>query len=93
MEIIEATFNYLLNWISPGKPYYDNIFYAIHSLTAAVGEWIFGKTAREKQAVCEFVGFMFGLCVGYSTHTLALISFDRFLFIVKPLLYIKYMKK
>ena len=61
-------------------------------ITAAVGEWIFGKTVREKQAVCEFVGFMFGLSVGYSTHTLALISFDRFLFIVKPLLYIKYMK-
>ena len=61
-------------------------------ITAAVGEWIFGKTAREKQAVCEFVGFMFGLSVGYSTHTLALVSFDRFLFIVKPLLYIKYMK-
>ena len=61
-------------------------------ITAAVGEWIFGKTAREKQSVCEFVGFMFGLSAGYSTHTLALISFDRFLFIVKPLLYIKYMK-
>ena len=61
-------------------------------ITAAVGEWIFGKTVREKEAVCEFVGFMFGLSVGYSTHTLALISFDRFLFIVKPLLYIKYMK-
>ena len=61
-------------------------------ITAAVGEWIFGKTAREKQAVCKFVGFMFGLSVGSSTFILALISFDRFLFIVKPLLYIKYMK-
>ena len=61
-------------------------------ITAAVGEWIFGKTVREKEAVCEFVGFMLGLSFTYSTHTLALISFDRFLFIVKPLLYIKYMK-
>ena len=61
-------------------------------ITAAVGEWIFGKTVREKQTVGEFVGFMLGLSFKYSTHTLALISFDRFLFIVKPLLYIKYMK-
>ena len=62
-------------------------------ITAAVGEWIFGKTVREKQAVCEFVGFVLGLSFEYSKHTLALISFDRFLFIVKPLLYIKYMKR
>ena len=61
-------------------------------ITAAVGEWIFGKTVGEREAVCKFVGFMIGLSVRYSTHTLALISFDRFLFIVKPLLYIKYMK-
>ena len=61
-------------------------------VTAAVGEWIFGKTAREKQVVCEFVGFMIGLSVRYSIQTLSLISFDRFLFIVKPLLYIKYIK-
>ena len=61
-------------------------------ITAAVGEWIFGKTVGERQAVYKFVGFMLGLSFKYSTHTLALISFDRFLFIVKPLLYIKYMK-
>ena len=61
-------------------------------ITAAVGEWIFGKTVREKEAVCKFVGFMAGLSFKYSTSNLALISFDRFLFIVKPLLYIKYMK-
>ena len=31
MEVIKATFNYLLNWISPGKPYDGYILYAIHS--------------------------------------------------------------
>ena len=68
------------------------LFMPFTFITAAVGEWVFGKTAREKQAVCEFIGFMLALSFEYSTHTLALISFDRFLFIVKPLLYTKYMK-
>ena len=62
-------------------------------ISAATGEWIFGSTDSQKQAVCTFVGFMFSLSVGFSTHTFALISFDRFLFIVKPLVYIKYMNQ
>lgn len=62
------------------------------AISAAMGGWIFGNTDAQKQSVCTFVGFMFGLSVGFSTHTLALISVDRFLFIVKPLVYIKYMK-
>lgn len=61
-------------------------------ISAATGEWIFGRTDQQKQALCEFVGYMFGLSVGFSTHTLALISVDRCIFIVRPLLYIKYMK-
>ena len=61
-------------------------------ITAATGEWIFGVTQEEKEAVCLFVGFMFAFSIGLSIHILALISFDRFLFIVKPLLYRRFMK-
>ena len=31
MEVIKATFNYLLNWISSSKPYDDHFRYAIQS--------------------------------------------------------------
>lgn len=61
-------------------------------ITAATGEWIFGETQEEKEATCLFVGFMFAFSIGLSIHILALISFDRFLFIVKPLLYKRFMK-
>ena len=60
-------------------------------ISAAMSEWIFGSTDPQKQVVCQAVGFMFALSVGLSTYTLALISVDRFLFIVKPLLYIRFM--
>ena len=67
------------------------LFMPFTVITAAAGEWIIGKTKEEKEATCKFVGFMFSYTVGLSVHTLALISFDRFLYIVKPMLYIRYM--
>ena len=67
------------------------LFMPFTVITAAAGEWIIGKTEEEKEATCKFVGFMFSYTVGLSVHTLALISFDRFLYIVKPMLYIRYM--
>lgn len=66
-------------------------FMPFTAISAAKGGWIFGATDSQKKATCQSVGFMFATCVGLSTHTLALISFDRFLFIVKPLTYIRLM--
>ena len=62
------------------------------AITAATGEWIFGRTQEEKEITCNFVSFMFGYSIGIATHTLALISFDRFLYLVLPLAYSRYMK-
>ena len=61
---------------------------------AAIGaeEWIFGETFEEKRATCSFAAFIFWYTVLVITITLAMISFDRFLFIVKPQFYKQYMR-
>ena len=56
-------------------------------ITGAYGEWIFGQSAEEKYRVCQFAAFMLWYSALLITSTLALISLDRFLFIVKPLFY------
>ena len=70
----------------------SSLFIPFTVISAAAGEWIFGRTEEEKEATCKFVGFIFAFAVGLSIHTLALISFDRFLLIVKPFIYKQYMK-
>ena len=58
----------------------------------ASGEWIFGQSVEEKNGVCQFVGFTIWYGALLVTMTLAVISFDRFLFIVKPFLHKRFMK-
>jgi hypothetical protein len=60
-------------------------------ISIIAGGWIFVAEDEYKLMFCQFVGFIFAFCCGLNIHLLALISFDRFLFIVKPLLYRKYM--
>ena len=60
-------------------------------ITTISGEWIFGNNDQQKQAMCQFVGFIFTYSIGLSIHLLALISCDRCLFIVKPLFYRRHM--
>jgi hypothetical protein len=62
------------------------------AITAAAGQWIFGQTDQQKDGVCSFVGLIFAFGIGFSVQLLAVISFDRFLFVVKPLLYKRFMK-
>ena len=61
-------------------------------IAAATGEWIFGRTPKEKDITCKCVSFVFTLAIQETAVTLALISIDRFLFIVKPLVYKRFMK-
>ena len=68
------------------------LFLPFTVITAAAGEWIFGQTVEQKDGVCQFVGFVFSLAVTLTFHVLALLSIDRFLFIVKPFVYRNYMK-
>ena len=58
----------------------------------AAGEWIFGSTDEEKRGTCYFVDFIFWWIVLVILLTLDAISFDRFLFIVKPHLHKRFMR-
>ena len=61
-------------------------------ISAAAGEWVFGGSLSEKIASCEFVGFIYLYTAFLTTFTLTVISIDRFLLIVKPLLYKRFVK-
>ena len=61
-------------------------------IATASGGWIFGQSIEEKHGVCQFTGFMLWYGVLLVTATLAIVSFDRFLSIVKPLIHKQYMK-
>ncbi len=61
-------------------------------VSATAGKWIFGGDLQEKTSSCQFIGFIYMETVLLITFTLTAISVDRFLFIVKPLLYKRLMK-
>ena len=61
-------------------------------IALAAGEWIFGSTDEEKRGTCYFVDFNFWWMVLVISLTLVAISFDRFLFIVKPHLHKRFMR-
>ena len=61
-------------------------------ISYAVDEWIFGSTDEEKRGTCYFTVFIFWYTVLVISMTLAAISFDRFLFIVKPHLHKQFMR-
>ena len=61
-------------------------------ISTASGEWIFGQSIEQKYRVCKFVGFMLWYGALLVTATLAIVSFDRCLSIVKPFIHKQYMK-
>ena len=62
-------------------------------VTAATGEWVFGRTPEEKNGTCQLVGFVFYYSGFLTLLTLAVISVDRFLFIVEPFVHERFMRK
>ena len=73
-----------------------NLFLSVTLLlpitTAGAGEWMFGETVAQKEAICKLDGYlnMMKLLIRYDM--LCLVSIDRFLCIVKPLVYKQYFK-
>ena len=61
-------------------------------IALAAGEWIFGSTDEEKIGTCTFVAYLYWFIIAVISMTLAAISFDRFLFIVKPHLHKRFMR-
>ena len=62
------------------------------AVTAGAGQWVFGETIAQKEAVCKFNGYlnMSTLLIRYDM--LSLVSVDRFVFIVKPMIHKQYFK-
>ncbi|XP_011405824.1 PREDICTED: trace amine-associated receptor 7a-like [Amphimedon queenslandica] len=60
-------------------------------IASASGEWIFGGTLEEKVSSCRFAGYMYWYVIFLLIVTLAIISVDRWMFIVKSTLYKKMM--
>lgn len=54
--------------------------------------WKFGDTDHDRQAVCDMVGLFLSVFLGVSVYLLAMISFDRFFYIVCSFNYKRYMK-
>ena len=70
-----------------------NVLYIPFTIIAFVaGEWIFGSTDEEKKAFCEFNAYILWYSILNIILMLAAISFDRFLFIVKPHLHKQFMR-
>ena len=62
-------------------------------IALAAGEWIFGSTDEKKRGTCRFFdAFIFWWMALVISLTLDAISFDRFLFIVKPHLHKRFMR-
>ena len=62
-------------------------------VTEAAAVFTYGTSDVVRCGVCDFVGVFFMLLYGVSIHTLAAISFDRFLLLYKPFHYKKYMSR
>ena len=70
-----------------------NLLYLPFTIIAlAAGEWIFGSTDEEKRGTCIFAAFVHSCTIPIMFNTLAAISFDWFLFIVKPHLHKWFMR-
>ena len=63
------------------------------TLTTSAQEFIFGSSDVIRCGMCDFVGVFFMLLYGVSMHTLAALSFERFLLLYKPFNYKKIMSQ
>ena len=60
------------------------MYMLLSSISIGAGEWILGSTFEEKRATCTFTAYIIWLDSMVLTMTIAAISLDWYLFIVKP---------
>ena len=60
-------------------------------VTGVAGEWVLGTTLEQKDGFCDFFGVVSNSNTYFETLTFTVISVDRFLFIVKPLIHKRFM--
>ena len=71
---------------------FSSLYMTPEMVAAAAGEWVFGNTVEQKHASCQFVGFVSANILYLTLFSLGVLSVDRFLFIVKPMMYKRIMK-
>ena len=59
-------------------------------VTEVAGAFIIGGTDILRCGICEFLGFMIMFLMANTVHTLAMLSLDRFILLLKPLSYKDY---
>ena len=90
------------SWNQPSTIFFTSLILAhllmvliyLPASVIAIGaeKWIFGNNFEEKKISCSCLAFVFWYSVLLMTITLAVISIDRFLFIVKPHFYKQFMR-
>ena len=68
------------------------VYMPFQIITAALHEWIFGKTVEVREGFCIFVGYISSYVTSIIYYILGAISFDRFLMIVKPITHRRFIK-
>ena len=67
------------------------LFMPFMVVASAAEEWIMGHSDEERTIFCQITAYNFAYTVGISVQTLAAISFDHCLMLVKPYQHKKYM--
>ena len=75
----------LLLFLAIANLFFCIVYMPFQIITAASHEWIFGNTVEVREGFCVFVGYILSFSIMLMYYILGVISFDRFLMIVKPI--------
>ena len=64
----------------------------VQIVTTSAEEWVFGSTTKEKELACAIIAYFTSISFKTASYSLAIISVDRFIFLVKPLVHKRYFK-
>ena len=92
MKVLKQPSNMFLTNLVLGNLIMTILYMIPVFVTTTIGEWVFGQTLEQRNASCQFAGFLYSHNVYLTSITFAIISVDRFLFIVKPLAHKTFMK-
>ena len=87
IKVLKQSSNIFLTNLILGNLFMTIFYLPSIAVTAAAGEWVFGTTLEQKNGFCDFFGCLYFSNVFFLLFTLTIVSVDRFLFIVKPLLH------
>ena len=84
--VLIMTFCFIKDWKQPAIIFLTNMLWnnlviillvmPFSIITAASGEWIFGRTVNQKESVCQFAALLFSYSFLAALASLVLVSFD-----------------